>query len=93
MGIEQIFQLKEVDYLNSITPRTSGRPNVFPQELVNLILIFSQPDAQITWLIYVRSSYILWNTQTNKIKRSWIGLKGVTKSYKIPITEIPVSIE
>jgi hypothetical protein len=48
MGIEQIFQLKEVDYLNSITPRTGGRPNVFPQELVNLILIFSQPDAQIT---------------------------------------------
>jgi len=48
VGIEQFFQLEEVVYLNSITPQVGGRLNVFPQELVNLILIFSQPDAQIT---------------------------------------------
>lgn len=48
MGNEQNFQLGEVVYLNSITPQLGGKPNVFPQELVNLILIFSQLDAQIT---------------------------------------------
>jgi hypothetical protein len=45
VGIEQNFQLEKVVDLNFITPQAGGRPNVFPQELVNLILIFSQPNA------------------------------------------------
>jgi hypothetical protein len=37
--------------------------------------------------------YIVWNFQSNKIKRSQIGSSCVVKSYQKPIRAIPLSIK
>ncbi len=44
MGIQQIFQPKEVVYSNYVAPKVVGGQNVFPQEPVNLRLILAQPN-------------------------------------------------
>jgi hypothetical protein len=43
-----------------------------------------------TWSIFARSSYIIWNTQTNEVRRFGVRLRCVVESFVKLVKAIPL---
>jgi len=41
----------------------------------------------------VKFSYLIWNIQTNEVRRLGVGLRGVVTSFAISMKAIPLTIE
>jgi hypothetical protein len=57
---------------------------------MNMIPIFSQSNAWTIQLVPAISFYIIWNIQTNKIKKSRVKLMCVVGSFRILEKAIPL---
>jgi len=59
-----------------------------------MIHVLSQLDARITQLIHAISlTYVIWNIQTNKVRRLGTRLRCVVESSKILVKGVPLLVK
>jgi len=81
VGVQQFFWFEEVVIPTFVAPH------------VNSKLMFSQLGAWATILVFAKFSHLIWNIQTNEVRKLGVGLRGVVTNFAIPMKEIPLTIK